>query len=165
MGVDYFPCDECEEIICDAGDYYRCENCSNHLCVRCGDDASKIRICRRCKHCNCNCKPYEMDILVLCNTCTTFSSPKKSLLINFLIKQAGYSNLSEAETAYWKSIDQNPVRYCWKITKSSWEINELNYPDNSSDNELSDESSDETSNNSSDETLDDSSSGSKISDN
>lgn len=33
MGVDYFPCKGCQEIICDCGEFYRCE-CSS-FCVDC----------------------------------------------------------------------------------------------------------------------------------
>lgn len=35
MGVDYFSCSGCQEIICDAGEFYICESCSSYFCADC----------------------------------------------------------------------------------------------------------------------------------
>lgn len=35
MGVDYFPCAGCQEIICDCGEFYVCQICSDYFCPEC----------------------------------------------------------------------------------------------------------------------------------
>lgn len=35
MGVDWFPCDNCDETFPDAGPYALCEDCSGKLCCKC----------------------------------------------------------------------------------------------------------------------------------
>lgn len=35
MGVEFFPCDDCGESICDAGSYWRCDDCRHKLCDDC----------------------------------------------------------------------------------------------------------------------------------
>ena len=37
MGVGYFPCDECNEVICDVGDFFSCDDCEKILCTICID--------------------------------------------------------------------------------------------------------------------------------
>ena len=60
MGVDFFPCDDCGESICDCGSYWRCqEGCGARLCDDCADkhkvwddlddDGNEINPCPYCK--------------------------------------------------------------------------------------------------------------------
>lgn len=35
MGVDYFPCFNCGETICDCGEFTICISCNNYFCEQC----------------------------------------------------------------------------------------------------------------------------------
>lgn len=59
MGVDFFPCDNCEESICDCGDYVRCnDECGRRWCdKKCAkgdgyrdDDLDDNQSCNFCRN-------------------------------------------------------------------------------------------------------------------
>lgn len=59
MGVGYFSCSVCTEVICDAGDYEVCGSCESFLCVNCSKEAAeKYGIdedegyCLKCQNCS-----------------------------------------------------------------------------------------------------------------
>ena len=73
MGVDYFPCHGCDEIICDCGDFKRCEFCNNSYCsLQCGEmiklPGFDNPVCRSCWPC-CNYCKDESDDLTHCLGC------------------------------------------------------------------------------------------------
>lgn len=51
MGVDFFPCDYCEDTICDAGDFVSCNECGRSWCdERCGAHGGlKFQRCDDCE--------------------------------------------------------------------------------------------------------------------
>jgi hypothetical protein len=42
MGVDYYNCEVCNDIYCDAGYYGYCGNCEASLCGSCYDEMRKL---------------------------------------------------------------------------------------------------------------------------
>lgn len=105
MGVEYFKCSdpECDEVICDHGDYIRCEECSNcYCCEECSvmrsqrTGVGKKYICYNClpKCVCCNEKIYE--IVIFCDQCKKIYCEKCSLYIetyNTVIDETKEPNL------------------------------------------------------------------------
>jgi hypothetical protein len=50
-GVDFFNCDSCGIIFCDAGPYESCEHCGAKYCAVCGKDPT-IYNDKECEQCN-----------------------------------------------------------------------------------------------------------------
>ena len=112
MGVDYFPCDRCGEVISDAGDYYRCSQCPQVFCDECKESVKHIYVCQKC-HCSqslCKCDLREVKAFYLCDLCVDGRGPPNNSLIEFLLTKAGFKNLTEAEQAYFSAKEIIPKR-------------------------------------------------------
>lgn len=74
MGVEYMNCSECDEIICDAGEYPKCDNCHEWFCsVECGDLVKGFYsgrwLCKKCRP-ECNYCKQILDEFVECEGCS-----------------------------------------------------------------------------------------------
>lgn len=64
MGVEYFPCSNCGETICDCGDFTICESCGKYFCEQCDINLRSDKIleniqnesneCEECWYCTRN---------------------------------------------------------------------------------------------------------------
>lgn len=66
MGIEFFPCSNCEEIFPDCGDFFNCDTC--HYCF-CSDDCGKRQ---------------ETTDITTCILCRKESATERQLL-NFLL--------------------------------------------------------------------------------
>ena len=113
MGVDYFPCRECGEVICDAGDYDHCYACEKPLCQGCAEVKPEfVVVCQKCEHafnqCRCGCSCEQSMRLIFCTKCSQPARPSRKNLLAFLLKQTGLS-LAQAEAACLKDQGLKPT--------------------------------------------------------
>lgn len=118
MGVEYFPCHTCNEIICDAGDFGSCEICENVLCIDCVkkykrehcEDCGKLPdqcICidekcdcgeKDCEECQDGPLPRLFITQVICKFCDHLDVTD-AVLLKFLLKKLKMSK-KEAKKEY-----------------------------------------------------------------
>lgn len=127
MGNDYFPCTNCKEIICDAGDYYSCDQCGDSFCEQCSDDLCTFYKCQNCEHpeSTCQCEKRDIETIYLCDDCITGDRPKKRDLIDFLVLKAGFKNQEEVEKAYYAAKNIVPKRIVVKKVNEKMEFVEV----------------------------------------
>jgi hypothetical protein len=113
MGVEYFPCNGCNGVICDAGDYHTCEHCGRQtFCEECSENLKHIYVCTKC-HCQeelCKCENCDIEKFYLCDQCVNGRGPPNNNLIEFLLTKAGFKNRTEAEKAYFTAKNETPTR-------------------------------------------------------
>jgi len=124
MGVDYFPCDGCNELICITGDYHSCNHCTQSFCEECSEKLKHIYICNKCRWqkelCNCSEKQTRIPTwlhgrrnikkLYLCDLCVDGRGPSNKNLIEFLFLKAGFKSRPEAEKAYFTANNEISTR-------------------------------------------------------
>jgi len=82
MGVGYFSCSVCTEVICDAGDYGVCGNCESFLCMDCSKEAAILYglddVEGNALHCQ-NCSGDTVDYKELSEYLLTYANKGKNV--------------------------------------------------------------------------------------
>lgn len=101
MGVDFFPCNSCKEIICDVGDYIYCEECGRTWCdEECGEHDRLILT--PCDDCDTEEEAEEHGCgEYVCGYCRNVMATDKELL-DYVLKKLGISK-SELTNEYLRS--------------------------------------------------------------
>lgn len=97
MGVDYYPCHDCEQVFSDSGGYVSCEDCGYKVGPCCMPDDVKEWTKKTCPHCR------GLEVMT------------KRDLLPFLAKRAGYSTVKEARRALQRS-----ERKKYLLKKQAW---------------------------------------------
>jgi hypothetical protein len=76
MGVDFFPCGTCDEVICDVGPYERC-SCGDRICEECyKEQKDKYGLSE------------DDEVLAYCDNCTPTIIRDEDIL-SYLLKSTG----------------------------------------------------------------------------
>lgn len=109
MGVDYYNCDGCKEIIPDCGDYERCDTCSAFFCTDCGNNP------------DIKWKWGENDMCIECTKLPSRINISKSKLLVWICEKYKLDYFKEKQEYIMKISEPEICTNCKKSCDSLWE--------------------------------------------